>query len=112
MAFDFPSNPANGQVYTSGGVSYIWDNQAWMKAGGGGGGGVTGDYVLKTGDTMSGPLLLSEHLTAASPALQAATKQSLASVALPTGGIVGQALAKNDLNIPVWGATIDAGNFS
>ncbi len=27
--FDFPSSPALGATYTSGGVSYAWDGQAW-----------------------------------------------------------------------------------
>jgi len=27
--FDFPSSPSVGAVYTSGGVSYAWDGQAW-----------------------------------------------------------------------------------
>jgi hypothetical protein len=30
MAFDFPSNPTDGQVFTSGDASYIWNGYLWM----------------------------------------------------------------------------------
>jgi hypothetical protein len=63
------------------------------------------------GDTMTGPLILSEHPTAASPALQAATKQYVGTVSLPSGGLAGEALVKDALNVPQWGAAIQGGNF-
>jgi len=47
--YDFPSSPANGQTYNQ----YTWDGEKWKLS-------VTGnvmqDYVLKSGDTMSGAL--------------------------------------------------------
>jgi len=38
MAFDFPSNPTNGQVFTAGGVTYAWAGYAWTITGTAGGG--------------------------------------------------------------------------
>jgi len=78
MAFDFPASPANGQVFTSGGVSYIWNGQGWVQQGAPG--SVDKSYVdtadalkvAKAGDTMSGPLVLPADPTLA---LQAAPKQ-------------------------------------
>ena len=29
MAFDFPSSPTNGQEYTSGGATYVWNGYSW-----------------------------------------------------------------------------------
>jgi hypothetical protein len=54
MAFDFPSSPTNGQIYTSGGASYVyngygWDVQATLNP---------ANYVLKAGDTMTGDLTI------------------------------------------------------
>lgn len=71
----------------------------------------TGNKVDVAGDTMTGPLILSEHPTAASPEFQAATKGFISSVTLPPGGTPGQALVKDPTNIPVWGASIDGANF-
>jgi hypothetical protein len=53
MAFDFPANPAINDVYTDGTISYTWDGEVWR-----GGGATSGQYVLKVGDTMTGPLVL------------------------------------------------------
>ena len=53
MAFDFPNNPVVDQVYTDLGVSYVWNGYGWTS--GGGGSVAAADYVLKSGDTMSGP---------------------------------------------------------
>jgi len=72
----------------------------------------TGNKVDVAGDTMTGPLLLSEHPTAASPDLQAATKGFVGSIAaLPPGGTIGQVLAINPSGLPQWGAAADGGNF-
>jgi len=78
MAFDFPASPTNGQVFTSGGVSYVWNGQGWVQQGAPG--SVDKSYVdtadalkvAKAGDTMSGPLVLPAD---PSTALQAAPKQ-------------------------------------
>lgn len=64
MAFDFPSSPAIGQIYSSGGVSYVWNGYGWTKQ-------ATADSasksyvdtqdalrVAKAGDTMSGDLTI------------------------------------------------------
>jgi hypothetical protein len=74
----------------------------------------TGNKVDVAGDTMTGPLILSEHPTVASPDLQAATKGMVNSVAglPPVGaGVPGQALVLSAANIPAWGAPIAGGNF-
>src|SRR4029079_5436206 len=65
----------------------------------------TGNKVDVAGDTMTGPLILSEHPTPASPPLQAATYGFVSGIAgFPTGGTVGQILAINTLGTPQWGA--------
>ena len=81
MGFNFPSTPTNGQEYTSGGVTYVWNGYGWdMKANDAPSDGklygrknslwaevisdVTKSYVdteiaktvKKTGDTMTGAL--------------------------------------------------------
>ena len=53
MPFDFPSNPPAGTTHTEFGVDYVWDGSVWNLAGG----GALTDYVLKAGDTMTGPLV-------------------------------------------------------
>lgn len=65
-AFDFPSGPTVGQVYTQNGVTYRYDGQAWI------GGPVqdTGTFVQKAGDTMTG-LLTAPGLTVAPSSDQA-----------------------------------------
>lgn len=102
---DFPAGPVLGQIFTSGNVTYVWNGYAWAvdSAGGGGAG-----FVLKAGDTMTGFLTLS-----ADPVqpLHAATKQYVDATALPLGGVAGQALVKDPVNVPAWGAPISAGNF-
>jgi len=54
MAFDFPSSPTVGATYTSGGVTYTWDGQAWK----GGPIADSGAFVQKAGDTMAGTLAI------------------------------------------------------
>lgn len=56
MAFDFPASPTNGQEYTSGGVTYVWNGVGWI---------VKpllnpASYVLKAGDTMTGDLTITK----------------------------------------------------
>jgi hypothetical protein len=78
MAFDFPNSPTLGQVYTSSGVSFSWNGYGWQT---GSGGSEAGVFVLKVGDTMSGPLTLSGAPTAPDHAV---TKQYVDDlVALP-----------------------------
>jgi hypothetical protein len=107
MAFDFPSPATNGQVYTSGGVTYQYNGYAWIITGGGGGGSVSGDYVLKTGDVMSGFLTLNAAPTAA---MHAAPKSYVDSRATPPGGLDGQALV-SQTGVATWGAPIDGGTL-
>jgi hypothetical protein len=68
MPMDFPASPTNGQVFTSGGVSYTWNGYAWV-------GGVAGGagYVLKAGDTMTGALAISDTTVASSTTTGALT---------------------------------------
>jgi len=56
MAFDFPTAPAVNDEYTIGGILYQWDGLVWAIKGG----GDPQDYVLKSGDVMTGPLTLPE----------------------------------------------------
>jgi hypothetical protein len=66
MAIDFPSNPTNGQQFTSGGVTWTWDGTKWTA----GASGVA--YLPLVGGTMQGPIVLATDPAAS---LQAATKQ-------------------------------------
>jgi hypothetical protein len=50
MAMDFPSFPTNGQEFTVGTVTYVYNGTGWVAK------SATGDYVQRTGDTMSGHL--------------------------------------------------------
>jgi len=150
MAFDFPSSPAQGEIWTdtATGAQYMWSGYAWKKGYSEPPAGVshppaetipveppidgadnvndvlmnfsadigqlqqeTGNKVDVAGDTMTGPLILSEHPTAASPVLQAATKGFVASISLPTGGVEGQALSINAAGIATWGAPIFGASY-
>src|SRR5262245_4265560 len=68
MAFDFPNSPTIGQTYSSGGVTYKWDGQAWV----GGPTADTGIFLKKAGDTATGPLLLAHAPTDPTEAASAA----------------------------------------
>jgi microcystin-dependent protein len=57
LAFDFPTDPVVGQVYGSAGDTYEWNGYAWIVSGGDLPGEIR-DYVLKAGDSMTGPLVL------------------------------------------------------
>jgi len=151
MAFDFPSAPVQGDIWTdpTSGASYMWNGFAWSRGYSEPPAGInhppaetipvdppidgadsvdevlrkfsaditqltqeTGNKVDVAGDTMTGPLILSEHPTAASPEFQAATKGFVGSIAaLPPGGTVGQVLAINPSGLPQWGSPADGGNF-
>jgi hypothetical protein len=151
MAFDFPSSPAVGDIFTdaASGASYSWNGAVWSRGYREPAAGAdhppaetipldppvdgettvqgslqklsvevdtlaseTGNKVDVAGDTMTGPLILSEHPTAASPEFQAATRGYVGSIAgLPPGGTVGQTLAITSTGVPEWGAVVDAGNF-
>lgn len=51
--FDFPTAPIAGAEYTSAGVTYVYTGTVWdIKS------GASSDYVLKTGDTITGKLWL------------------------------------------------------
>ena len=59
MAFDFPSNPAVDDEFidTATGATYRWNSFAWARKKAQGGAAAS-DFVLKAGDTMTGPLQL------------------------------------------------------
>ena len=151
MAFDFPSSPTAGDIFTdtASGAQYYWNGVAWTKGYSEPGTGIahppaetipveppidgadnvndvltnfsveidqlTNDSAGKVdiaGHTMTGALILSEHPTAASPDLQAATKGYVAGIGgLPPGGTIGQALVIDPSGIPTWGAAVEGGNF-
>jgi len=54
MAFDFPSAPSNGQEYTSGASTYVWNGYGWAVKNA----SSVSEYVKKVGDTMTGTLML------------------------------------------------------
>jgi hypothetical protein len=68
---DFPAAPATNDKYpvapAAGQPQYTWDGEKWTMVG-----TMPSSFVLKAGDTMTGPLVLPADPTAA---LQAATKQ-------------------------------------
>jgi hypothetical protein len=65
---DFPASPTVNQIFTTGGVQWIWDGTKWEANGVGSG------FVPMSGGTMTGPLILSGEPTVA---LGAATKQQV-----------------------------------
>lgn len=112
MAFDFPANPASGQTYEMNGVTYVYNNYAWVKGAASAGGGGA-QYVLKTGDVMTGFLTLNADPTTGR---HAATKDYVdagggGGSVLPPGGTKGQALVIDAASAPAWGAAIDGGRF-
>jgi hypothetical protein len=66
MAFDFPNAPTIGQIANG----YTWDGEKWAQSGG-------ANYVMRSGDTMQGPLVLAADPTAD---MQAATRRYADSV--------------------------------
>ena len=63
MPFDYPNSPIIGQTVSNGGISYIWDGAKWVATPNSG-----GDFVNVSGDTMTGPLVLSGDPTASAQA--------------------------------------------
>jgi hypothetical protein len=107
MAYDFPTNPPPGQVYTQGGVTYEWNGYAWIKGSGSTVGAPT-DYVLKAGDTMLGFLTANADPTAP---LHYATKQYVDVATMPTPvGNDGEALVALG-GLAVWAAPINGGIY-
>lgn len=106
--WDFPANPANGQTFVppASSVTYTYNGYAWVT--GPGAPSAPLDFVNVTGDTMTGFLTL--NADPVNP-LHAATKQYTDAKTLPAGGNVGEALVKNALNVPAWGANIIGANF-
>jgi hypothetical protein len=56
MAYDFPASPTIGQEFTSGAVTYVWNGTGWAIKG-----GSATDFVMKTGDTMTGNLTVNNN---------------------------------------------------
>lgn len=107
MAFDFPSSPILDQTYTSGDVTFVWNGYAWVTTAQAAD-VEPADFVLKTGDTMSGPLTLNDDPV---DPLHAAPKQYVDAMALPLGGTQGQALVADASGVAVWGGPVDGGGF-
>jgi len=61
MAIDFPASPTVGQEFTGGTVLYRYNGYGWGAVAQAG-----QPYVLKTGDTMSGALAITDLLTVSS----------------------------------------------
>ena len=55
MAIDFPASPTVGQEHVSGGMTYVYNGTGWTIKG-----GSTTDFVKKTGDTMTGDLIINK----------------------------------------------------
>ena len=54
MTLQFPNNPSNGQSFTaSNNLVYVYDGEKWITTGSA---QANGDYVLKSGSTMTGDL--------------------------------------------------------
>ena len=111
MAFDFPANPAPNQPYEMNGVSYVYNGYGWVKGAASAGGGGA-QYVMKTGDVMTGFLTLSADPTSGRHAV---TKDYVdagggSGTPLPPGGTVGQVLVIDSSGAPAW-SSIDGGRY-
>jgi hypothetical protein len=100
MAIDFPASPTNGQTFTSGGMTYVYNGTGWTVKG-----GTTLDWVLKAGDTMTGALVLPSDPAAA---LQAATKQYVDSVRTYVDTQNAAQNTANDAAMKAYAAPLDA----
>ena len=62
MGINFEPGLNVGDTLVEGGKTWVWDGEKWSLSGGSasGGGGISGDYVEKIGDEMSGDLLLKD----------------------------------------------------
>ena len=113
-----PPTPKHGTLWweSDTGSTHIWyddgNSSQWVQiapGSGGGGSSTSTDFVLKTGDTMSGPLNI--PMAPVAP-IEAANKAYVDSVAgIPLGGLPGQALVINAASVPTWGAPIDGGTY-
>src|SRR5262245_57877386 len=55
MALDFPASPTVGQTFTAAGTTWSWDGVKWTTVL-----GAPAAYVQKSGDTMTGLLVVSD----------------------------------------------------
>ena len=112
-----PTNPKQGMLWweSDSGTTFIWyddgNTQQWVQIAPGSGTGITtSDFVLKTGDTMSGPLY--QPLAPTTP-IELANKAYVdaATGGFPIGGIAGQVLMIDAAGAPSWNAIIDGGTY-
>lgn len=84
MALDFPSSPTNGQTYTSGSVTWVYDGTKWVIQ------GASGVYLPITGGVLASPGNLTVRggiLVGAAGAVPAAGALTLnANTVAPPGG--------------------------
>jgi len=100
MPFDYPNSPTNGQVVTNAGVSYTFDGAKWIATPSG------GEFVNVSGDTMTGPLVLSGDPTASA---QAANKHYIDNAISLAGNYLGTwAVASNTPSITAGGSVSNA----
>ena len=89
MAFDFPSNPAPGDEYASGGATYFWTGTTWDLQTA----GTIADKVDKAGDTMTGQLNINRDTSAGEWSIAIAPDNGLKTMTLspsstPHSGII------------------------
>src|SRR5215467_1859135 len=86
----FPPNPTDGQLYTSGGVTWQWHANpgVWVNANTG------NNFLAIAGGTMTGPITLSGN---AATALQATPLQQVNAVVAPAFNDVGRNVVLNGL---------------
>jgi len=101
MPFDYPNSPIIGQTVSNGGISYIWDGAKWVATPNSG-----GDFVNVSGDTMTGPLVLSGDPTASA---QAANKHYIDNAISLAGNYLGTwSVASNTPSITAGGSVSNA----
>jgi len=99
--FDFANSPTIGQTVSNGGVSYIYDGTKWTATPNSG-----GDFVNVSGDTMTGPLVLSGDPTASA---QAANKHYIDNAISLAGNYLGTwQVAANTPSITAGGSVSNA----
>jgi hypothetical protein len=99
--FDFANSPTIGQTVSNGGISYIWDGAKWVATPNSG-----GDFVNVSGDTMTGPLVLSGDPTASA---QAANKHYIDNAISLAGNYLGTwSVASNTPSITAGGSVSNA----
>lgn len=95
MPFEFPTAPAAGTIHSEFGVEYVWDGTVWNLQTG----GDMTDYVLKAGDTMTGPLVLDATGLQFTNSLGASNSDMTKGITFATG--YGIAMSPNLLNYHV-----------